>query len=147
MDRQAGSPILQIKILSPNTRPPVRATPEAAGVDLFSTELTTLNPGETKRVKTGLAIRPPWGTYCRIAPKSGLAAKRGLWINAGVIDRDFTGEVEIVMYNSGDNVLVLSPGTKMAQLICEKILLPRIQITSDLPKTNRGENKFGSTGA
>ena len=40
--------------------------------------------------KTDLQIRVPDGTYGRIAPRSGLAAKNFIDIGAGVVDQDYT---------------------------------------------------------
>ena len=61
-------------------------------------------------VSTGIAIGIPTGTYGRVAPRSGLAAKHGIDVGAGVIDPDYTGEVNdndipdgrgFMQYNNG----------------------------------------------
>lgn len=53
-------------------------------------------------VKTGLAIKTPSGTYGRVAPRSGLAAKHGIDTGAGVIDEDYRGEVGVILFNHSD---------------------------------------------
>lgn len=40
-------------------------------------------------VKTDIQIALPDGCYGRVAPRSGLAAKFGIDVGAGVIDKDY----------------------------------------------------------
>ena len=57
-------------------------------------------PGQGKVIaKTDISIRVPDGTYGRVAPRSGLAAKSHLDVGAGVIDQDYTGNVGVVLFN------------------------------------------------
>ena len=66
---------LSVKRLNKNVKMPVSGTIGAAGYGLSSAENIVI-PGKTRAVvKTGLAIGTPRGTYARIAPRSGLAAK------------------------------------------------------------------------
>ena len=71
--------------------------------------------------ETSITIRPPKGTYVRIAPRSGLASKKGIAINGGVIDADYTGEVKVIMINHRKIDYRILAGDRMAQLIIEKI--------------------------
>ena len=40
----------------------------------------------------------------------------------------------------------IKKGQKIAQLVFNLVAIPGIEITDELPKTDRGENGFGSTG-
>ncbi len=51
---------------------------------------------------TDLQVRVPPGTYGRVAPRSGLAAKHHIDVGAGVVDEDYTGNVGVVLFNLGD---------------------------------------------
>jgi hypothetical protein len=53
-------------------------------------------------VKTGLQIAIPSGTYARIAPRSGLAAKHFIDTGAGVVDEDYRGEVLVLLFNHSE---------------------------------------------
>lgn len=53
-------------------------------------------------VHTGLSIHVPHGTYGRVAPRSGLAAKHFIDVGAGVIDEDYRGEVLVLLFNHSD---------------------------------------------
>lgn len=48
-------------------------------------------------VPTGIAVKLPPGTYGRIAMRSGLALNQHLTISAGVIDRDYTGPIGVLV--------------------------------------------------
>jgi dUTP pyrophosphatase len=88
----------------------------------------------------------PQGFYGRVAPRSGLAAKKGLDVLSGVIDADYRGEVLCLLYNTGDETINLHAGTKICQLIIEQIITPNAEWATDLDETARGAGGFGSTG-
>ena len=104
-----------------------------------------IEPGQTKLFDTGLSLTVPEGTYGRIAPRSGLS-KKGLLVNAGVIDRDYTGPVKIMLHNLTNETYIISKKDRIAQLILEKIELSDIKLVDSLVTTDRGEGGFGSTG-
>merc|ERR1712172_87216 len=86
------------------------------------------------------------GTYARIAPRSGLAAKRMLHVGAGVVDADYRGEVGVVLFNHGPEAFEVAPGDRVAQLILEKIAMLQCEEVESLDCTARGAGGFGSTG-
>lgn len=137
---------LSFKSLHPDAVLPTRGSLYAAGLDLYSIEDVHLSPNERRLVRTGLAVAIPRGYYGRIAPRSGLATKNGIDVLAGVIDSDYRGEVQCLLYNAGPEVVELPARTKICQLIIEKIITPTAQWTDDLPDTKRGAGGFGSTG-
>merc|ERR1711920_336453 len=96
--------------------------------------------------KTGLAVAIPWGTYARIAPRSGLAAKRMLHVGAGVVDFDYRGEVGVVLFNHGTEDFEVAAGDRVAQLILEEISMASCHEVDTLAETARGAGGFGSTG-
>lgn len=126
---------------------PVRGSEFSAGLDLFNPNEVELFPEVPTRIQTGLKIIVPPGTYGRIAPRSGLSLSHNLWINAGVIDQDYRGEVELIVVNFNKFPCTIPKHMKIAQLICEKIELPCIEETGVENDTERGSNGFGSTSA
>jgi len=137
---------LKIKKLSENATIPKRGSAQAAGIDLSSAEDMTIAPGQRALVKTDLSIMCPEGTYGRIAPRSGLALKKGIDVGAGVIDSDYRGPVGILLFNLGTDPFEVKKGDRVAQLILEQIILPEIEEVEELTETVRGEGGFGSTG-
>lgn len=137
---------LLIVKLTENAYTPTRGSLLAAGYDLYSA-YDYIIPAEGKAlVKTDIKIYVPYGTYGRLAPCSGLAWLKQIHIGGGVIDRDYRGNVCVIMINLGKEDVEIKKKSKIAQLICEKITYPSIKIVDSLNETDRGANGFGSTG-
>lgn len=97
-------------------------------------------------VKTDIQIEVPFGTYGRVAPRSGLAWKNFIDVGAGVIDQDYRGNVGVILFNHSDVDFDVKKGDRIAQLICESIVYPNVVEAESLTETVRGEGGFGSTG-
>ena len=132
-------------ILSPGAIAPTRGSAGAAGYDLYANEDVTIGEGEFTPVSTGVAVAIPPGYYGRIAPRSGLTAKYGIIIGGGVIDKDYRGELKVLM-SCLFGMYKVSRGERIAQLILEKITTPELEIVTSLDDTDRGSDGFGSTG-
>ncbi len=138
--------VLRFKQLDDRAVLPTRGSSFAAGLDLRSIEDLVIGPQQRAIARTGLAVAIPHGFYGRVAPRSGLAVKQGLDVLAGVIDSDYRGELCCVLYNTSDTPLTLPAGSKICQLIVEKIITPKAAWANDLDETARGAGGFGSTG-
>jgi dUTP pyrophosphatase len=143
----AAAAELRVKKLSEHATVPARASAHAAGYDLASAEDVVIPQRGKGLAKTDLAIAVPDGTYGRVAPRSGLALKRGIDVGAGVIDADYRGNVGVVLFNHGDEPFEIKRGDRIAQLILERIVTPPVALVDDLDATDRGAGGFGSTGA
>jgi len=137
---------LRFKKLEANAVLPTRGSPAAAGLDLYSVEVVSLQPRQRLLVRTGLAVAIPEGFYGRIAPRSGLATKNGLDVLAGVIDADYRGEIQCLLYNTSHETVELPAQTRICQLIIEKIITPTPVLVDDHTNTMQGSGGFGSTG-
>lgn len=137
---------LNFKKLDPRATLPTRGSRSAAGLDLYSIEAVSLAAGQRTIVRTGLAVAIPTGFYGRVAPRSGLATKKGLDVLAGVIDADYRGEIGCLLYNSGEERIELAEQSKICQLIIESIITPQAAWADELDDTARGGGGFGSTG-
>lgn len=149
----SGRKNIKVKItkLNPDAIIPEYAHPTDAGCDVCAVEETKIEAGETKIVKTGLAIAVPAGYEVQVRPRSGLSLKSPLRIaNApGTIDADYRGEVGIIVTNTGDVPYVVDKGMKIAQfLIAPTPMIQWVSVDSveELGSTNRGAGGFGSTG-
>jgi dUTPase len=82
--------------------------------------------------------------------KSGVASKKGLIKGAELIDADYSGELHLHLINVGDEVILLSPGEKIIQVMLVKTAyLDPVEVQeTELwnQPTERGPNGFGSTG-
>jgi dUTP pyrophosphatase len=129
---------------------PAYATDGAAGADLCAaveSELV-LEPGERAAIPTGLVLEIPAGYEGQVRPRSGLAIKAGLTIvNApGTIDSDYRGELKVLMVNLGGDLVTISRGDRIAQLLIAPITRATFIETDALTESDRGEGGFGSTG-
>ena len=143
------TPKLFVKKLSEHAVTPTQSTSHAAGVDLHSAHPCIIPPGEHCLIGTDIAIALPAGTYGRIAPRSGLALAHGIDVFAGVVDRDYTGNVGVILANHGQEAFNISRGDRIAQLICEKCIIPDVEIVqsfNSVANNERGTKGFGSTG-
>jgi len=138
--------VLEFKRVDDRATLPSRGSELSAGLDLYSIEGITIESRKRTLAKTGLAVAIPPGHYGRIAPRSGLAMKLGLDVLSGVIDSDYRGEIGCLLYNTGDEPIQLPAGSKICQLIIEKIEMPTAIWADELTDTTRGSGGFGSTG-
>ncbi|KAK2073113.1 hypothetical protein P8C59_007419 [Phyllachora maydis] len=140
------APPLLIKKLSDKARLPTRGSAFAAGYDLYAAQATTVPARGKVLVDTGLSMAVPAGTYGRIAPRSGLAAKHFIDTGAGVIDADYRGPVKVLLFNHGDVDFPVAEGDRVAQLVLERIYTPEVLEVQELEESARGAGGFGSTG-
>lgn len=142
----SASPPLLIKKLSPAATTPTRGSAHAAGYDLYAAAATTIPARGKALVSTQLAIATPQGTYGRIAPRSGLAAKHFIDTGAGVIDADYRGEVKVLLFNHAEADFKVEVGDRVAQLVLERVYTPEVLEVESLEESARGAGGFGSTG-
>ena len=137
---------LCVKLLHRDSVKPERQSDMAAGYDICSYDEKIIQPGERELLSTGISFTVPDGTYGQLAPRSGLASKSGLHVGAGVIDRDYTGEVKVLLFNLSKVPVSIRKYDRIAQLILHKIETPEVVVVDELSATNRGQAGFGSTG-
>ena len=145
-DSSDDGTVLRFKKLSINATTPLRASRHSAGFDLYSAESKEISSQSQAIVNTGIAIQLLPGTYGRIAPRSGLAAKHFIDVGAGVVDSDFRSSVLVVLFNHNREPFHVGVGDRIAQLIVEKISTPKLVEVDELDETKRGAGSFGSTG-
>ena len=95
--------IIKIKKLIDDAIVPCRGSEHAAGYDLYSLESYELEVGERHAFKTGISMEIPNNLYGRIAPRSGLAVKKGIDTLAGTID--CFSEFSIIKTQNGDRTV------------------------------------------
>lgn len=139
---------LEITKLDPQAIVPHYAHPGDAGLDLFSIEATTILPGETKLIRTGIAIALPPHTEAQVRPRSGLALHHSLTVlnSPGTIDAGYRGEIGIILINHGQKLFQVMPGMKIAQMVIAPIISVQVTVLEQLDLTSRGADGFGSTG-
>ena len=142
---------IRVKKVRENARIPSYGSAEAAGADLYACLETavTIQPGETAWIPTGIALEVPKGCAGLIYARSSLGTKRGLAPanKVGVVDSDYRGEIQMVLYNHSQSVQTVDNGERIAQFLITPVLTPQYVEVSELSDTERGTGGFGSTGA
>ena len=137
---------LRVKCLRDNAVLPVRGTAGVARYDISAASGCVIPAHKKGSMDTGLAVLLPPGTYARIAPRSGLAYQHFIDVGASVVDSDFWGEIEVILFNHSVEDFPVQAGDRIAQLILERIDTPPVRKVVVLEDTDRGNDGFGSTG-
>ncbi len=128
---------------------PARQTTGSAGYDVCSAEPDfTIRSLERRLVRTGLALAIPAGFEAQVRPRSGLALKHGLTLanTPATIDSDYRGELMIALINLGIEPVTVARGTRIAQLVFQRVEAVELREVAELPVSERGAGGFGSTG-
>ena len=126
---------MEIVLMNDNAIIPTRASKESAGLDLYSSIDIDIEAGSIKKVNTGICISLPENSYGSIRDKSSLALD-------GVIDKDYTGEVIVIMTSLIETIKI-KKRQKIAQLIVSNIMYPEIKKVESLKETERNNKGFG----
>ena len=141
---------LKIKRVTDTAIVPEVKTNGSAGYDLCvdSSETIEIPPHKTVMAQTGLAFEIPDGYFGAIYARSGVSTKRGIRpaTCVSVIDSDYRGNVGLPLHNDTDEIRVVEPYERVAQMVLQKALVVDIEIVEDLNDTERGDGGFGSTG-
>ena len=138
---------IKIKKLHPNAKLPTYAKEGDAGMDLFSVGDPVIGAGGRLKLRTGIAMEIPNGYVGLIWDKSGLSFKTGLKTLGGVVDSGYRGEIYVTLFNPNtDSAVRVDEGSKIAQLLIQKVETVELLEVNELSETDRGEGGFGSTG-
>lgn len=129
---------------------PAYAHEDDAGFDFLAavTKPTVIYPFGRLPIPTGICVAVRPGFEVQVRPRSGLALKKGVTVlNApGTIDAGYRGEIQVILYNAGDNAFIINRGDRIAQGVLCPIYRAEWEEATELPETARGEAGFGSSG-
>jgi dUTP pyrophosphatase len=139
-------PVLQYVKLTEHALTPMKGSVKSAGYDFRSAHEVVIPARGKNLLFTDLQIKLPEGYYGQIASRSGLALWDHIVVEGDIIDEDYGGSIDVILYNHSDKHFHISRGDGIAQLICQKICYPEMVEFYKLNVTDRGERGFGSTG-
>lgn len=141
---------IKIKKLNENAIIPTKGSEYAAGVDLYACidKPIEIQPHETVKIGTGLAMELPTGYFGAIFARSGLATKQGLRPAncVGCCDSDYRGDYIVPLHNDTDITQTVIPNERIAQLVIMPYLPVDFTEVDELTETERGDGGFGHTG-
>jgi len=141
---------VELKILNENCYPEY-ATPGSAGIDLKAASIIRaieIYPGDQELIRTGIAIHIKDPGYAgMIIPRSGLG-KRGVVLGnlVGLIDSDYQGEIKVLLWNRGNDIVEIDHMDRIAQLVIVPVIQAKFEIVEHFEQSQRGAGGFGSTG-
>ena len=126
---------------------PELATKGSSGYDLKAQAEVTIPPGKHAVVPTGISVQIPEGYEGQVRSRSGLAAKKAVFVlnSPGTIDSDYRGEIKVILMNLGEEEFKICIGDRIAQIVFCPISVQTVT-TGFLNETSRGDGGFGSSG-
>lgn len=140
------APTIYVQLLKDDAKVPTKANETDAGWDLYAIEDVTINGGERKTVKTGIAMEIPRDHVGLIWPRSGLAVKQGVDVLAGVIDSGYRGEIMVCLHNTDEVRIDIKKGDRIAQMLFHPVPHFVMDVVPELNNSDRGVRGFGSSG-
>lgn len=143
---------IKVKKLFKDSQVPTYGSALSAGMDLYAhleeNEMLQIQPHETAKVGTGIAVEPPVGYFGAVFARSGLATKQGLRPAncVGVCDYDYRGEYIVALHNDSEEERTIANGDRIAQLVFIPYETGDLTVVDELDETERGAGGFGSTG-
>ena len=129
---------------------PYQATEDTAGYDLFAAETKTFLPKTVGTLSIDLRWAIPTGFYGKLFPRSGILKEHFVTIDAGVIDADFRGVIQVLILNHHpEKTFTVRTDERIAQVVfMEKFNANSHKVSTVylLGRTKRGNDGFGSTG-
>ena len=130
---------------------PAYATAGSAGLDLRACldGPTTLAPGETLLISTGLALHIADPSLAAVVlPRSGLGHRHGIVLGnlVGLIDSDYQGPLMVSCWNRSHEAFTVQPLDRIAQLVIVPVVRAQFRVVDEFERSDRGNGGFGSTG-
>jgi len=138
--------LIKIKKTHEDAILPKYAHPGDVGLDMYSVEELTINPGERKVIDVGFALEFENGYAAIVKDKSSLPRNHGIHTMGGVFDAGYRGPYNVQLINLGKESVKIEKGQKVAQLVILPIIRAEIEEVQELSDSSRGEGNFGSTG-
>jgi dUTP pyrophosphatase len=128
--------------------PLIVSTNFSSGIDLPCNRPTLIPARSVAKIPTGVYILSASGDLdIQVRPRSSTILKYGLIVQHGTIDIDYKGEIQIIVYNTRQEEIMISYGTKIAQIVIGTRLSHENIVGVKISGNLRKDNGFGSTGS
>lgn len=153
---------INVKRIHPDAVIPDFAHDTDTGADLYTCEDLILLAHEKGIAKTGLIFDLPLGWGFQVRNKSGntvkgvpvkvvlgkdvIETRADVTVYLGTVDQGYRNELGIMVKNEEDFPVIIPKGTKLAQMVLEKVQQCTFTEVEEVTSTERGLGGFGSTG-
>jgi dUTP pyrophosphatase len=118
--------VLYYKLLSTAAFAPAREHGDSKGF-LLKSPISILIPSKGHvLIDLFLEVILPSRVCAHMQPRSGLSSKHSVELGGGEPHSDYEGSLKVKLYNHSSIDFMIERGTGVAELICEKIIVPDI---------------------
>lgn len=125
---------------------PSRKTNDATCFDLYMPVDIEISPKARAVMSLDISFEIPEGYHMVMSPRSSTFVVHGLIIPTSEIDRDYTGNVHVIAYNTNNAVVKLERGMRLVQVKLQQTVPTMIREVTEITETARGDKGIGSTG-
>lgn len=137
---------MKLQVINRSGMPLQYATDGSAGIDLPTGYIYKCG-NSYYHYNTEVQVAIPEGHVGLLIPRSSLHQRGWALANqVGVIDSDYRGPIELVIYKTRDDAQFLNSYDRPVQLVIVPYQRVEIEEVGQLPETARGSGGFGSTG-
>lgn len=123
---------MQVQRLTSTAVLPVSQNHASPGYTICSSVETTLQPWTRYVIPTGLALRPPPGTYLQLLTHNESTVSHNIVVQAGCIFPSHSGEVKVCLFNCSATPCKIDVGQPIAYVVCIRIMKPIIALSNDI---------------
>jgi len=118
-----------------------------AGIDLFIVQKKDINPGETVKLKLGIACESLEDKPYLLMPRSSISKTPLRLSNSiGLIDAGYRGEIMASVDNIKNFSYTVNVGQRLFQIVAMDGSKIGFDLVEELTNSERGTGGFGSTG-
>lgn len=125
---------------------PSKAYEGDAGFDLYTSEKIVVEPHSFINLPVDICVAFPEGIWGMITGRSSTIRNYKLRVETAIIDNGYRGELFVGVWNLSDCTVVVESGMRVAQLIPFDLVPLKWTKVTELPRSDRGDNSFGSSG-
>ena len=117
---------LKVTLVHNDAITPKRTSPTSASFDIHTCFTTPIQPGESRNVATGLRFNIPTNHYIEFVSLSPPPMEHCI-VMPQVIDSTNVDQIHITVKNTSATILNVMQGTKIAQMLYHKAIIPMIK--------------------
>ncbi|GBO21320.1 hypothetical protein AVEN_237936-1 [Araneus ventricosus] len=121
---------------------------ESPGIDFYYPKNgigLVIEDGRQVIINTHVVVRLPKGMVGVLMDKSSVVTRKGLKVEAGLIDTGYRGEISVVLRNLSGAQKTIKPGEPIAQMLLHVAHHPTLRKVDKIAAdTNRGTRGFGT---
>lgn len=106
-----------IKRTDANAKLPEYGSAAGPGIDLYALHETTLEPGQSAVIPTGIALAMPVGYIGLIRSQHCLMLHAPVKVTSDQVNSSCRGEISVELTNAGEEAVTFRAGEQIAQLL------------------------------